>query len=380
MLDSIIERQQGIAVASSVKTSVLENGLLMKGISAILENMNLSQAQTAKYEAYLDVVTSGAFPSLLNVTADKTTPLDEFSVGTQLIQQYLKSGNETFLTPIHALHQADLIRNRQLDGSYWYYVYTNVTTQDGLFSIPAFHSLYAREFDEENALAAYQTSALQFSNIVDRCLAHSGSHLLYHGYDPTRSFLSWGNLTARGHSQNVWGRAVGWTCTGLLATLDAIPDVPATQMVRKELLSIFAKLMTTLVKTQHTSGAWWQVMNAPNRTGNYLESSSTGLFAYSMLRGTRLGYLGTVESRENGDAFTAKQYQKSAEKAYAWLGENAVVEYGNGTIGYNLTVDVCSINSTTAFDYYVAQPLKQNGLLGEVGFMLTDVERQIAKK
>lgn len=323
-----------------------------------------------------------------------------------IVLRYQKTGNLTLLSTIHTLHQTDLLRNRQSDGSYWYYVYRNVTTQDGLFSIPSFHSAYAAEFDADNALAAYQTSALQFSNIIDRCLSHSTKGLLYHGYDPTHSFPIWGNLTSRGHSQSIWARAVGWTCMGLLTTLDMIPDIPATAAVREQLCGIFVQLMGAVVRAQDvSSGAWWQVMDFPGRQGNFLESSATGLFSYGLLRGLRLGYLGT------GDEFSARQYRKSADRAYDWLLNNAVLDLGDGTLGYNLTVDVCSINSTTAFNvskqfniffifitftrdffifiwvcaniiwqFYAARPLKPQSLLGEVGFLLTDLERQLAKK
>ncbi|OBU00250.1 hypothetical protein VE01_01617 [Pseudogymnoascus verrucosus] len=377
MLDSIIAREQGVVVDPSVKTSVIEGGLLLLGISEVLENMPLTQELDEKYESYLDLVMSGLVPVLQNVTVDVRSPLDEFSVGTQFIKQYQKTGNLTLLSTIQTLHQTDLLRNRQSDGSYWYYVYPNVTTQDGLFSIPSFHSAYAHEFDPNNALTAYQTSALQFSNIIDRCLSHSTGGLLYHGYDPTRSFPNWGNLTSRGHSQSIWARAVGWTCMGLLTTLDVIPDVPATAAIRKELRGIFVQLMSAVARAQDgASGAWWQVMNFPGRQGNFLESSATGLFAYALLRGLRLGYLGT----EDGDKFSARQYRRSADRAYDWLVNKALLELGDGTLGYNLTVDVCSINSTTAFDFYVAQPLKPQSLLGEVGFLLTDLEMQLAKK
>ena len=235
-------------------------------------------------------------------------------------------------------------------GSYWYYAYRNVTTQDGLFSIPAFHSAYAREFDKENTLDAYQTSALQFFNIIDRCFSHSTGGLLYHGYDPTRSFPVWGNLTSRGHSQSIWARAVGWACTGLLDTLDIIPDIPATAPIRNKLHGNFIQTMAAIVRAQDASGAWWQVMDFPGRPNNFLESSATGLFAYCIFRGLRLGYLGTKETKLAGDSFDAQQYRLSAETAYRWLLQNAVLDFGNGTLGYNLTVDVCSINSTTAFD------------------------------
>jgi rhamnogalacturonyl hydrolase YesR len=248
-------------------------------------------------------------------------------------------------------------------GSYWYFIYRNATTQDGLFSIPSFHSLYAREFDANSAPAAYQTSALQFSNIVERCFSHSTGGLLYHGYDPTRSFPVWGNLTSRGHSQSIWGRAVGWTSTGLITTLDVIPDGPATAAVRKELRGTFARLMSAIARAQDASGAWWQVMNFPDRQGNFLESSATGLFAHAMLRGVRLGYLGTTESKSAGDQFSAENYSHRAERAYEWLLENAVLDLGEGTLGYNLTVDVCSINSTTAFDVSIGSLYSRLGSL-----------------
>jgi hypothetical protein len=87
MLDSIIAREQGVVVDPSVKTSVIEGGLLLLGIGEVLENMPLTQELDEKYESYLDLVMSGLVPVLQNVTADVRSPLDEFSVGTQFIKQ-----------------------------------------------------------------------------------------------------------------------------------------------------------------------------------------------------------------------------------------------------------------------------------------------------
>ena len=213
-----------------------------------------------------------------------------------------------------------------------------MTTQDGLFSIPQFTSLYALIFDPSSAPAAYSSAALQFTNIISRCsTSHPSSGLLYHGYDPTRRFPVWGNLTCRGHSSSVWARAMGWTVTGLLSTLDAIP---ATEPAAAELRGVFADVMMAVLLAQADggSGAWWQVVDQPRREGNFLESSATGLFAHAMAKGVRLGYL------------DGRDYLAPAKKALGWLRENAVVELGDGTLGYDLTVDVCSINSPTTFD------------------------------
>lgn len=92
-------------------------------------------------------------------------------------------------------------------------------------------------------------------------------------------------------------------------------------------------------------------MEFPGREGNFLESSATGLFAHAILRGLRLGYLSSKKNQGSiGDQFSAERYRHSAERAYDWLLQNALTELGDGTLGYNLTVDVCSVNSTTAFD------------------------------
>ncbi|KAB5582905.1 glycosyl hydrolase family 88-domain-containing protein, partial [Coniochaeta sp. 2T2.1] len=334
MLDSIIVREQGISVNASVKTSVIEAGLLLTGIRTVLQHVKLPPATAERYETYTDRIMSGLIPALANATADRISPLDEFSVGAEFIRRYVQTGNKTLLPTIQTLHEVDLVRNRQEDESYWYFTYTNVTTQDGLFSIPQFISLYAKTFSRSVASEAYATAALQFTNIVSRCLSHR-TGLLYHGYDPTRQFPVWGNLTCRGHSESIWGRAMGWTVTGLLLTLDVIP---AHEPAAMELQHAFAKLMQSVLTAQDERGPWWQVMDQPGREGNYLESSATGLFAHAMARGVRLGYL------------DGKEYLGPAKKAFGWLKENAVVDLGDGALGYNLTVDVCSINSTTRFD------------------------------
>jgi hypothetical protein len=87
MLDSIIARKQGVTVNASVKTSVIEAGLLLMGIEEVMENIALSNTLKTKYESYRELVMSGLIPALMNVSSDATSPLDEFSVGAQFIEQ-----------------------------------------------------------------------------------------------------------------------------------------------------------------------------------------------------------------------------------------------------------------------------------------------------
>lgn len=87
MLDSIIARDQGVTVNASVKTSIIEAGLLLIGIREVLHHVELPLSTAEKYGAYVDLVMSGLIPALANVTADKTSPLDKFSVGSEFIRR-----------------------------------------------------------------------------------------------------------------------------------------------------------------------------------------------------------------------------------------------------------------------------------------------------
>lgn len=132
---------------------------------------------------------------------------------------------------------------------------------------------------------------------------------------------------------------MGWTVTGLLLTLDAVP--PA-EPAAAELRDIFKGLMEAVLLAQDGSGAWWQVMDFPRRDGNFLESSATGLFASAIAKGVRLGYLDEAK------------YLAAARKALGLLRDHAVVHLGDGTLGYNLTVDVCGINSATTYEVSIS--------------------------
>ena len=54
----------------------------------------------------------------------------------------------------------------------------------------------------------------------------------------------------------------------------------------------------------------------------------------------------------------AAKLENVAIKGYEWLMDNAVVRNANGTLGWNHTVNVCSLNSTASYD--VRPPLSHD--------------------
>ena len=109
-----------------------------------------------------------------------------------------------------------------------------------------------------------------------------------HAYDETRKTF-WADKET-GLSQHCWGRAQGWYTMALIEILDAIPQDYAR---RAELLDLLQKDFDAILKWQDKkTGLWYQVMDSPNREGNYLESTCSAMFTYALLKAHRLGYVG----------------------------------------------------------------------------------------
>jgi hypothetical protein len=61
-----------------------------------------------------------------------------------------------------------------------------------------------------------------------------------------------------------------------------------------------------------------------------------------LLKGLRLGF---VDGSEN-----YRQFSEVGRKAYDYMINNFVVKNANGTLGWDKTVTVCSLNSTATYE------------------------------
>ena len=118
--------------------------------------------------------------------------------------------------------------------------------------------------------------------------------LLSHAWDESRRQL-WANPET-GRSQCCWGRALGWW---MMAVVDSLDHLPHSHPDRARILSALERLARAIMRYQdHGSGLWFQVIDQGKREGNFLESSSTCMFAYALGKAARLGYLHGAEFRE----------------------------------------------------------------------------------
>lgn len=167
-----------------------------------------------------------------------------------------------------------------------------------------------------------------FDNTVQNATAPNNTGLLYHGYDFSHKQI-WASAD-RGHSPEVWDRAMGWYSMALVDALEIIPTDNPGHAVILDIL----KTLTPHIRdaADPTTGAWWLVITQPGRAKNYFESSGTAMFVYSLLKAVRLGYV----ADEDGSIVAA------AKKAYQYMTQNWVIANSDGTMNWINTVIVSS--------------------------------------
>ena len=175
---------------------------------------------------------------------------------------------------------------RLLDGSFCYEFETlrRRTWLDAIFMLCPLLAKYA-EISSRPQL--YDDILRQFFNYTLR-LQDPEIHLYHQGW-------GWGtNRTI--HSPGFWSRANGWLS---MAFVEVLKTIPAGHKGRDQLLELFQSFSQAVLKVQHRSGRWHQLLTHPD---SFEETSATAMFIYSFLEGHAKGWLPDVfrEAALNG--------------------------------------------------------------------------------
>jgi len=332
----MISRGDGVLKGTGDASELLQAGFTQKALHAWLSQYPHNK-QSDTIASYLRRSVDSVVTTVSNATVSvRTSPLDRLSNGNNLINLYRSTHNETYRIAFEALRQSINLQPRNIEGGLWYYTYANWSYLDGMASLAPFYALYTELYDAANTTAAPDDLVYQLDLLWDHC-HHNASGLLVHGYDESRTAV-WAN-SITGASPHVWGRSLGWYTMALVDTLELLPGHGKYAQAKKHLQARFALLASSIIRAvDSVSGAWWQILDQPGRDGNYIESSGSAMFAFSLLKGIRLGYLSGVNATQ------------VASRAYEYLLDGFVVKNANGTLGYNGTVAVCSLNSTATYE------------------------------
>ncbi|KUI70410.1 Unsaturated rhamnogalacturonyl hydrolase YteR [Cytospora mali] len=366
MAQSLISRQQGILTDPSSAAQPLQAGITQKALTAILDRY----PENNLIRDYIQRSTRTIAPYLSSASNDvKTWALDRLSNGNAMVQ----NGSSIYEDALWAMEESIAINPRNDEHGLWYWEnYPQWSYLDGMYSfapfsaISTFKDLNCGNLEKLDACVFNNDTLddllLQFTLLWQHC-RNETTGLLHHGYDASKK-ATWANR-ATGSSSIVWGRSLGWYAMALVDTIELLP-ANITHAWRRPLLEYYQNLAYSIMQAvDKKTGGWFQVVDQGGREGNYIESSATAMLSYALLKGARLGYVAEkdVESARN-----------ISRRAHKYLTDTFVIKEANGTLGWNGTVGVCSLNSTANYEYYINQPIDYNSPFGTGAFILSSVE------
>lgn len=284
--------------------------------------------------------------------------LDQIKQGQLLFALYEKSKAEKYRKAIEGLREQLRRQPRTREGGFWHkQIYPHQMWLDGIYMASPFLAQYGATFGDT---AAVNDAARQIL-LIARHTRDPRTGLYYHGWDESKT-QSWADPQT-GLSPNFWGRAIGWYAMALVDVLELLPpshaDRPAIIRVLRELADAVADVQDPL------TGLWYQVLDQPNRAGNYHETSASSMFVYAFAKGVRLGHL---------DA----PLKLVAERAYAGLVRYMVSTDARGLLSLDRIVAVSGLGGkqqrSGSFEYYVSEPVVSNDFKGVGPFILASLE------
>ncbi|KAH8834151.1 Six-hairpin glycosidase [Flagelloscypha sp. PMI_526] len=358
--DSVIRRNQSNGLDSSGAASLIyDHGTFWEG----LRQLYLDTGNTTYYNWILTGATrlvdsSGKIIGKYDASAYQLDPL---RLGPTFLYLYSKTGDAKWKTAAATLRKQLETHPRTPEGQFWHkLVYTQQGWLDGIYMGDVFYAQYTKAFQPTNT-TAFQDVQTQFTVQKTRTVQNSTdgktqTGLLYHGYDYSKA-ASWAS-SDRGHSPEIWDRALGWYFMAMVDTLEILGSGGTGYSA---ILAILQELAPKLAAAADSStGGWWLVMTQPGKSGNYIESSGTAMFVYSLLKAVRLGYV----TDSDGKILAA------AKKAYTYMTTAFVTSKTDGTFDWGGTVEVGSLSGAGDYAYYISVAKKTNDVKGLAAFLL----------
>lgn len=287
--------------------------------------------------------------------------LDQINAGRSLFALYEHTKEERFSLAAKTLEDQLDRQPRTLSGVYWHkQIYPWQIWLDGLYMQGPFKAQYCVLRNDQDGVEDVIDQILTASKIM----RDQKTGFLYHGYDESRG-QRWSDEKT-GLSPHFWSRAIGWYCMAILDTLDFVPPSnPKHGLLAIEL----CKTLDALLAFQQQGGMWYQVIDKRGAEGNYLESSGTSMFAYSLLKAVRLG----LASDKQAYTQSALSALEGIKETYLRIDDHDELHLGG----------ICSVAGLGgnpyrdgSLHYYVCEPVVEDDFKGVGPFILACLEAE----
>lgn len=281
--------------------------------------------------------------------------------GHALVYLYSKTGEEKYLEKAESIFEDYLrivkvenggISHRDVTSELW----DDTVYMVGMFLLEMYKLTgdikYAEEFMEQ--LLTHHEK-----------LADPEWGLWYHGWDEDTVYFDdqcgmphWADPVT-GQSPEFWGRGNGWV---MMAVADALNTFPESFEQYDELKKILNQLVHRLPELQdEVTGHWFQLPEYPDDEDNWIESSSTAMYAYAITIGIKLEVLDEVT------------YLPLVDKVCSGLQAHSLMDLGNG---YITTKNICEGTCIGDKDYYYNRKVMKGTPFGLSAFIMFAVEYQ----
>jgi len=286
--------------------------------------------------------------------------LDQVNPGKNLFFLWETTGEPRYRVAIETLR--DQLRNhpRTESRGFWHKkIYPYQMWLDGLYMQGPFYAEYVSRLGppEDWADIVYQFV------LVEARARDTATGLLYHAWDESHE-MPWSHPET-GCSPHFWGRAMGWYG---MALVDLLDWMPTKLRERSTILAILGRYVEAAARYQDpASGLWYQVLDQGTRAGNYLESSASATFSYTLAKAASRCWI---------DA----QYAAVGRRAFEGLVAHKLKTDARGLPSL---VDVCAVAGLGghpyrdgSFEYYVGERRAADDYKGLGPFILAALEQE----
>lgn len=288
--------------------------------------------------------------------------VDWINSGKLLFGAYERTGDERYRKAIEHLREQMRSHPRNTAQGFWHkQIYPYQMWLDGIYMAGPFLAEYASHFDEPETF----DDVVHQITLINKHTRDEKTGLLYHAWDESKQQRWCDPVTGR--SRYFWGRGVGWY---VMAIVDVLDFLPREQAHRQDLIAILDQTAAALVKVQdETTGLWYQILDLPDRAGNYLEASASAMFVYAFAKAVREGYL-------------AQDYLLSARRGYRGTLQNLIKIDSQGLLTLEKVCGGAGLGGEPyrdgSFEYYVTERIIPNDPKGVGSFVLAALEMERA--
>lgn len=312
---------------------------------------------------YFDYAVSYADTMVCEDGSIKTYTLNEYNIdrlnsGKILFRIYEQTKNDKYKKALDLLRLQLDTHPRNADGGLWHKkIYENQMWLDGLYMGQPFYAEYSLR---NNRVNDYKDIINQFVTVA-RHTYDAKNDVYRHACDVSRR-ERWADKVT-GQSQHCWGRALGWYG---MACVDALDFIPQHEVGRDSVISILNNIARMIKNRQdNKSGVWYQVIDRSGDKGNYLESSCSTMFVYTLLKAIRKGYI-------------SKEYLPVAEKGYKGIIKTFIREEENGNIKIINACAVAGLGGSSYrmgdYNYYINEKIRENDAKAVAPFIMASLE------